>query len=464
MKVALVNPPPKKIVEVRYDAPSYPHIGLGYVAGYLESRGLDVSVVDSKLERLSLEDTVYRIVKESPQIVGLTAFTHEIDQAAKVASAIKSRLPGAVMGIGGIHATALPKDTLQRYSVFDVAFHGEGEITFHEFAVAVTHGRSWEGISGIAFRSGNTIAVNPPRDRLTNLDELPFPAWHKFPLAKEYHVITERGCPFSCNFCMRPNGTIVRKRSPESIIEELERVIHNYHPAWVLFCDETFTLDKERVYQILDIMIRRGLHRKIKWYVQTHVNTVDEPILKKMKEAGCYSVGFGIESGNPEILEKTKKGISLQKAVRAVELAKKVGLVTEGYFIIGHPNETPKTIKDTINFAARLNPHLAVFGIMVPYPGTEVYEMAQKGLGGYRVLSSNWSDYNKQIGNALEFTHLDRKRLELYQLRGYMQLYLRNGRFLDLLKFVIRYRNEGLAFLKKTIRQLVFNVIGGLVS
>lgn len=449
MKVVLVNPPPRKVVEVRYDTPDYPHIGLGYIAGYLESKGVDVEVIDAKLARLSFDDMVNQICKLNPQIVGLTAMTHEIQQSADAAKEIKRKLPDIIICIGGVHATALPRETLEEFQVFDVVFHGEGEISFYDFISAVRDRHDLKSVKGIAFRASDNIIVNPQQNRLIELDLLPFPAWHKFPKAKEYLIMTGRGCPFSCNFCMRPNGTKVRKRSPENVVAEIEKIVKDYKPAQLLFCDETFTIDKKNAHRIMDLMIERGLSEKVKWYVQTHVNTVDEHILEKMRRAGCFSIGFGVESGNPAILKQTKKGITMDAARRAVQLAKKMDIFAECYFIIGHPNETYNTIRDTINFASELNPDRPIFGIMVPYPGTEVWEMAKKGEGGYKVLSAKWSDFNKQIGNALEFQNISRKKLELMQMAGYVWVFLKNFRLRDLTKFIFQYRHEGWAVVKK---------------
>lgn len=449
MKVVLLNPPPKNIVELRYDLPDYPSIGLGYVAAYSEKKGIDITVIDAKLARLSLNDALKQLVELKPDIIGLTAMTHEIVRAAEAAGEIKKVLPNTIIGIGGIHASVLPRETLQEFQSFDVLFCGEGELTFYEFVCAAANKKEWDRIKGLGFRKDNEIVINPPRDRVKDLDTLPPPAWHLFPGAKEYHIITGRGCPFSCIFCTRPHGQLVRKRSPELVVSEIEGIVERYKPERFLFCDETFTIDKKYTNKVIDLIVEKRIEQKVHWYVQTHVNTVDVDILSRMKKAGCSSVGFGIESGNPAILKQAQKGITLTMATKAVDACKKVGLFVEGFFIIGHPNETYETIWDTIKFAAELNPDRAIFGIMVPYPNTVVWEMAKKGEGGYKIISARWSDFNKQIGNALEFQHLSRKKLELLQLYAYMYVFIRNMRFGDLIKFCYQYKHEGWTVFKK---------------
>lgn len=244
----------------------------------------------------------------------------------------------------------------------------------------------------------------------------------------------------------------MRKRSPELFVDELEWLVENMKPQRFFMCDEIFSVDMERTHRILDLMIERGIHEKVKWMAQTHVNFVDEDLFRKMKKAGAYMVGFGIETGDLDKLQYLRKGIrGWEKIEAAREAARRAGLPVEAYFIIGQPNETWESAKNTIELAVKVNPELPIFGIMVPYPGTEVARLAERGEGGYRIKSYDWNDYNKQIGDALEFEHLTRRQLEQLQLLGYLSVFVRNFRFLDLLRFVWRFRREGFVFLRKLL-------------
>lgn len=450
MKVVLINPPPRQIIEKRYDTPEYPHLGLGYIAAYLESKNIFCRVIDAKLERIN-QETILQRLKNGFDIIGITAMTHEINQSAYVAESIKKEFPGSVIIIGGVHSTALPKETLEQFRCFDIACIGEGEKTFHEICTTIEQKKDLSSVKGIAYRTGEHIVINERRGFIEALDELPLPAWHLFPKAQIYPVITARGCPFKCIFCMRPNGNYQRKRSPEGVLSELLLIVDTYAPREILFCDETFTMDFDRAIKILDLMILNGINKKVIWATQTHVNTVNIELLRKMKEAGCKFVGIGVESGNSEILKNTKKGITLESAERAFALTKKAKLPTEGYFIFGHPNETRDTANDTIDFAVKLNPTTPVFGIMVPYPGTEIAELARKGEGGYRLISTNWEDYNKQLGNSLELKSLTRRDLELLQLKGYLKVFIFNFRIIDLSLFLWRYKKEGFYFARNYV-------------
>lgn len=367
-RVVLIDPPPKRRVE-RHDTPDFPHLGLGYIAAYLRSKGVDCRVIDGKFEVIGLDEVERRLRAISPDIVGITSMTHEIQSASDVAQLAKEALPGSLTVIGGAHATALPAETLAEFPAFDVAVSGEGEHALFELVNARrNNGDLRDGIKGLSYRVGNDVRVNEPSEPIRELDELPFPAWELYPRSAAYPIITSRGCPFKCNFCMRMMGTLVRKRTVEDVLNELKRLCDTYSP---------------RVIHFLDLIIESGYHRRMKWDAQTRADLVDYSLLKRMKAAGCEWLGLGIESGNEQILKASGKGITLNQARNAVEMARRAGLKTDAYFIIGHPFETHETAMDTIRFAQRLRSTRATFGIMVPYPSTEVYDLAQKGEGGY---------------------------------------------------------------------------------
>jgi radical SAM superfamily enzyme YgiQ (UPF0313 family) len=449
MRITLVNPPPEIAVEF-WDTPKHPNLSLGYLAGFLVSEDVDCRVIDAKLERLDASEVVKRCVGED--LVGFTALTHEITYAAKIAKRIKKASPKTRIVLGGAHATALPEETLEAFPSFDYLVYGEGEHTLYELLEAIENNKSLSGIHGLVFREDEKIIINPPRVGEQELDLLPFPAWQLFPKAEEYFVMSARGCPFGCIFCMRLHGQKVRARSVENVLDELQIISDKYHGKYVYFADETFTLFKDRTIKICEGMIKRGIHKKLRWDAETRVNCVDFKVLKKMKDAGCVLVRFGIEAGNPAILRSTKKGITIPEVERAIKLAKKAGLKTQGLFILGHPNETKETMKETIDLAVRLNTSMVAFGIMTPYPGTEVYELAKKGLGGYKIISSDWKDFNKQIGNALELKNVSRKEMERLQFWGYMRFYFFNFKFGEILKNIYYNHRLAVAMLRNVFR------------
>jgi len=175
-------------------------------------------------------------------------------------------------------------------------------------------------------------------------------------------------------------------------------------------------------------------------------------LLKKMKKAGFVYIDYGVETGDAGILKRIKKGVTLKQTEKAIKETKKAKIRVGANFIIGHPGETIKTVKKTINYAIKLNADLSAFGIMVPYPGTEVAKIAQKGEWGYKIISNNWSDYNKQFGNALELENIGRKSLERLQALAYLKTYLFNFRIKNLISFIWQYRRAGLRLLLKQLK------------
>lgn len=447
MRIALINPPSAQILEAG-DKPGAPHLGLGYIAGYLRGKGISCVVIDSKLEGIDLNTIEETLRKHRPDIVGLTAMTHDILQAEKVAKSVRKILPQTTIVIGGPHATALPYGTLRDYPIFDIVVFGEGEYTFYDLITALDGKKDLAEIKGIGYREEERIQINEPRSMIQNLDELPFPAWDLFPKAPLYPIITTRGCPFRCIFCMRVLGNKVRKRSPRNVVDEIKMLINEYQAKEITFVDETFAIDLKHTERILDLMTQE-LPEKIMWGTTTRVDRVNYELLMKMKQAGCYHVGFGVESGNEDILKNTKKGITIDQVIKAIETTKRVGLETSVFFILGHPFETRQTIADTIKLAIKLKTTFVSFGIMVPYPNTEVYEMAKKGFGGYKILSQDWRDFNKQIGNALELEGLSRKDLEKLQLLAYAKFYLFNFRFGMFTKMLWKHRKLAIKIMSK---------------
>lgn len=435
LKTLLVNPPPERFIELG-DAPDFPHLGLGYLASYLRSKNCSVEVLEARLERLSVLDTLTRISSIKPDVVGLTAYTQGIKDAAYLAQEIKKMLPNTYTVIGGIHATVLPRKTLEEFPSFDFLIFGEGEITLYELVKSLEDKEGLDNIKGLGFRRGDKICINEPRQWNEELDELPFPAWDLFPPAKHYLFITSRGCPFQCIFCTRPYGTKVRARSPENVVAEFKELVEKYKAKKITFCDETFGVNKKRAIEIANLLIEKKLATFVNWVMHSRVDVVDEELLAKLKLAGCVRVGFGIESGNAEILKVSKKGVTLEQVKKAVGLAKKLGLKTEGYYILGFPYETKKTAWDTINFARKLNTDITAIAIMMPFPKTEVAEMVKNGQGGYKQISYNWSDYDKQTGAVVELEGLSRRTLVFFQLLGYFLCYIYNLHFIQVAKLI----------------------------
>lgn len=458
MKIALLRPPEVN----RYWHESRPPLGISYLASYLELNKVETRIFDANFNAWTKNETFEAIAAYHPDLVGLTSMTHEIFEAHSLASEIKSILYHVPTVIGGCHITALPRETLMEFSSFDFGIYGEAENTvlqLVQFLQADVVDR-FSDIDGLVYRDTGGVHVNPPRRRLSarELDNLPYPAFNQFYPHKEalkgkneyYVMMASRGCPFNCAFCMQVLGREVVRRSPENIVEEMEFAVERYAAHTIYFLDEIFLFNDQHTYDTLKLIRKRGLPDRIRWRALTHVRFIDENLVRLARESGCFSLELGLESGSDEILKIISKNITVQQAEMAVRIIKDAGISVEANFILGHPYETPETVRATVDFAARLNPNTIAVGLMIPYPGTRVYEMAKRGEGGYKLLTRNWSKYDKYGGRALELEGLTHRELEKWQKKALLVFYLRNFRILDLVKFIIKYRSTILyLFLKR---------------
>jgi radical SAM superfamily enzyme YgiQ (UPF0313 family) len=451
-KVCLVNPPVLGIFEPWYDKPDFGRVGLAYLAGYLRQYpGYEIKIIDAKFDQLNFEQVRRQVRDFEPDLVGFTAFTNEIKPAAYQAGLIKRDSPGTVTVIGGVHVTSLPRQSMEEFPTFDIAAIGEGEVTFSELCGALKYGAPLEDVKGIVFRKGGEIVQNPPRERILDQDSIPFPAWDLLPAAETYFIQSLRGCPFNCKFCMNPNGRVARKRSVQNVIDELNWIIDTYQPSGISFGDELFSVDMERTRELVDAMVENGIGEKVTWDVQTHVRFVDYDLFVRMNKAKVERVELGIETGDEEMLKKMGKGTSLDTIMKAHEEAEKANAPIGTFFLFGQPNETPDTLKRTIDLAVKINPQLPMFGLMTPYPGTEVARLAAKEEGGYRLLTTDWDEYNKQIGGAMDFANLSRTQIEWFQTLAYLKVFLKNHRYLAFFQFLWTYKEAAVSVLKKMI-------------
>jgi radical SAM superfamily enzyme YgiQ (UPF0313 family) len=428
MKVVLLN---SSFVSQRKDHMQItaPHLrsGVASMAAFLREKGTEVAVMDPQPEGLSLQQLSDRIVSFSPTHLGLSSYTEEINDAASIAEEVKKRNPEIVTIVGGCHASAIPRETLEEFDAFDVCVFGEGELTLSD----IVQGKNLADINGVVYRDreGN-IRVNPPREVIMPLDKLPFPAWDLYDLKKygnSLPVTALRGCPFSCSFCFRSTGRSIRYKSPERIIEEIKWNMEKFGVSeFTFYSGGTFPLDKTHALEVCNGIISIG--SPIKWRASTRVNIVDEELLIVMKKSGCYELSLGIESGDREILKQCGKGTTPEEAERALKLCKKLGIHSELNFILGLPHETKETISATRKFALRMRRYAGRtnFAILTPFPGTKIYEWALNNSEGMKLMSKDWSDYCKQSGMTLKHENFEPGELVKYQSRLYLAYYLRS--------------------------------------
>jgi radical SAM superfamily enzyme YgiQ (UPF0313 family) len=408
----------------------------------LRNKGIKVEFVDGVAEKFSLEDFKNRVKNSKPDVVGFTAVTEQIEDVGEMAKAVKSISKDIRIIVGGAHATALPEQTLQEFPNIDFVVYGEGIQTLPELIEAHSN---YESIKGIAYRSGDKIKITPPRPYLENLDQIPFPAFnllnlkkyksntHFFQKGVDLPIYSSLGCPFPCKFCHRIAGKRVRFRTPEHVIEEMAMGIQDYNATHFTFFDDTFTLNKERVIKLCNLIKQRGFDKKIKWACLSRVDTVDKELFIILKKAGCTTVYLGVESGSQYILDKLDKRIKLHEIKQTFSIAKEIGIKTVAFFMIGVPYETRETIVQTKKFISKLKPDYIELSIFTPYPGTEFYYRINQGWDEIKFKSHRWSDFNMMSSSYLIHKNFKSGELETIKWITYIKFYLHPTKFFSIL-------------------------------
>ncbi len=365
--------------------PFFP-LGLASIAAFLEANGVKVKLIDALALHLDWKKISSIVSKYKPDIVGATCFTQDVPNVAHLAKIVKSIAPSCTVIAGGPHASLCSEDLLSRTAI-DLAVIGEGEYTMLDLVNALEKHGNLTKIPGIAFKGENgKIIRTSPRPPILDLDSLPFPSRHDLPpqlysvFGKPYPVtmICSRGCPYNCIFCSVPriHGRKHRTRSVDNVVREIEFLKQNYHIKSIDFRDDNFTLDMRWTKALCNEIDKRGLD--VNWMCLTRVNLVNKDLLRAMKKSGCTSISYGAESGSPEVLNRTRKGIRVEQIRNAVKWTKDAGIEVFAWFIFGLPGENKETIQQTIKFAKNLDPDYAYFFIASPLPGTELFDLAVK--------------------------------------------------------------------------------------
>lgn len=430
MKVVLINPPAPNIESFSLGF-KVPPLGLAYLASTLERHGHYARIIDAPALELSTHQIRGVIEAEQPEIVGVTATTPTIYNAFDIVKAAKDVCPSSFTVLGGPHPSFLPIETLRECHMLDAVCIGEGEETVVELAEAVRGDRKLASVKGIAFRSKEGALVETsPRPFIEDLDSLPFPAWHLLPMNKYRvlgkksvicHIMSSRGCPFQCIFCSSSLlfSKRYRARSPKNVVDEMEYLISEYNPASIEFSDDEFTLNQKRVEEICDEITRRDL--EVPWACSSRVDTVSKGLLNRMKKAGCSLIYYGIESGSQRILDIVNKGIKIEQIDKAIRWTKEAGIKALGSFIIGFPDETREEVKETIEFSRRLELDYAQFSVATPYPGTKLYDIANRE---ELLLTRNWSEYTA-ARPVMATKNLTSGEIQKLLRKAYMKFYLR---------------------------------------
>ncbi|MFH2145314.1 MAG: radical SAM protein [Candidatus Omnitrophota bacterium] len=464
-KILLIFPPvvfsresPKQIM---------PPLGITYLAAYLSSeyevKLLDAALAGYNLERrLDARFRVYGLEKEeikkkiqefSPDVVGVSClYSSQFYQVQDVCAAAKELSRDIITVIGGTHPTFLGAECMKSADI-DFIVLGEGEQTFQKLLDCLNQNKDYSAIDGLIFRKDDKIITNPKTDWIDNLDELPFPARRKLPLDEYFrinlpmgllarrtpamNIITSRGCPFKCSFCSSSRfwGGKYRGRSAENVLDEMAHLKKDLGVRELKFFDDNLTYLPVRAREIFQGMVDRNF--KFSWNTPNgiDIHTLDEEIIRLMKQSGCYELTLAVESGDEEVLKNIiKKPFDLAKVAETARIIKRNRIDTYGFFIIGFPGETKRQIQNTLNFIDRLRLGRISLFIANPLPGTEIYDVCLEK-GYLRHSASSYFDY---FHSRIQTEDFDSEYLLILRRKYYwnynLKLFLRNP-----LKFIRKY-------------------------
>jgi anaerobic magnesium-protoporphyrin IX monomethyl ester cyclase len=421
-----------------------PPLGILELAAYVESKAPDVEieVLDCQASRLDWNGLEKYIESSTPDIVASSSVaTCNAYTTVQALATAKKVNPSILTIAGGQHFTATADESLRAYPEVDAVIRGEGELTLAELVSAAKNSKSLAEIKGISFQSNGRVFHNPDRSLIANLDELPLPAYHFVEnQMRKYHftmmtgpktvyalVEGSRGCPHRCTFCSQWKhwqGTY-RSKSPERMAAEFEFLCNDFGAEFLWLTDDNFPLSPFAG-RLCDEIFGRGIAEDITWFVQARCDDIVRhgDLLPKMRSAGNMWILTGAESGSEETLRKVKKDISPAQTGDAVRLMKKSGIFAQTTFIIGHRDDTHRTLSDLREFVNEIDPDLAIFMLLTPFPGTDVYEEARRNRW---IEDSNWANYD-MVHAIMPTETLNRMELQEELMNCYRAFYGSWGR------------------------------------
>jgi len=436
MRCLLIAPPLFSDGEKTH--PRHPPHMLAYTAAMLEKNNVDVEIIDAFLLNMTLNEIIREVKRRNPDLVGIAPYDYTretpIEISHELARLTKSISPEVRAGLLGSHDKNFFISQLKQNPSLDYVVLGESELTMVD--LCKTSGESEKNltsIKGLAFRVDGEVVINEERESIKDLDRIPYPAWHLLPLDKYMFIphrykhrpfipmLASRGCPYKCKFCKEITYSRTRKyrtRSVRNVIDEIKYLMREYKVKEIQFADATFGIKRGWVEEFCDALTSERI--KITWSCLTRVNLVDEAILQKMADAGCWNVLYGVESGCQELLDIIEKGITLKQAKDAIRWTKKTGIETTASFMFGLPKETPEMAKRTIEFAKKLNPDYAQFFLTK-------YYFDDGALDDYGTVSKDWdySPYDFRGPIFVPDAYRDIEELKKIQRRAYREFYLR---------------------------------------
>ncbi|HLD42431.1 MAG TPA: radical SAM protein [Candidatus Nanoarchaeia archaeon] len=385
-RILFIQPPPLQQQDLMENI-RYPPLGITSIAGFMRDKGYIVGLYDGCAVKASADTVLQEVRRFKPDVVALTATSAIIHYAFAVAEKVKELDPSIKVVIGGPHATELPHHALSNANV-DVLLRGEGELSLLELMKALEGGGDLRSIKGIGFMENGRMILTPPMPLITNIDELPFPAYDLLPInnyTSPYSrrkpfmaMVRTRGCPYDCSYCEIPNvyDRRFRVQSPERSIKEVDYLVQTLGVKEISFKDPIFTLLPKNVMEFCDLLIERDYD--LSWCGNARVDNFSLDLAKKMKKAGCFSVTFGLESGDQRILDNLRKRATAEQGKEAVKIAKMARLDVVANFMVGNPGETKESIERTIQYMKEIDPAYVYMGFCTAFPGTALQRQAEQ--------------------------------------------------------------------------------------
>lgn len=444
MRVLLTLPPDTHKLEIyRITGMKVPPLGLASIAAVLEQAGHKVNVIDSPTLELSARDWLLEVKSWRPDLVGISLLTPLAPKGYRAIKLLKEELPDVPVVVGGPHPSFMYEEALKEGA--DVVVIGEGEYTMLELVDTLESrgldGSALSSVRGIAFRDSGSVKRTQPRPLIRDLDELPWPARHLLPMDKYTlfnkpvrvaHVMASRGCPYGCSYCTTSYfwGRRVRFRSAKSVLDEIEYLIDRYRVKYIAFADDELLINRRFVREFIEGMRERGID--LPFACGARVDHLSRDLMRYLVDNNCSTIYVGVESASQATLDRIGKRITVEQVRRVFEWKREVGAFMVASFIIGFPWETLDDMRETIEFAVRLDPDYAQFTVLTPYPGTPIFEYARKhGL----IEDWNWEHYTtvRPVMRGFKFT---RRELEAMLKYAYRRFYLRSS-------FILRELRRG---------------------
>ncbi|MFC1511141.1 B12-binding domain-containing radical SAM protein [Candidatus Margulisiibacteriota bacterium] len=435
MDILLIEPPPTNefgnmrqfgsIGTYKADI-AYPPIDLMKIAGCLREHNIDTCLYDANTLNSSLDDVAELIKKEKPRLVIFTASTTTINKDVEIARRAKKISKDIITATFGAHIKGAPVQTLEENDCLDVAIYGDPEFVTKEL---VRNEYDLSKVKGIVFRQGGEIINQGPHVQIDNLDEYGIAAHDKIdpnlyrdPFSKRTPLTVTYGqlaCINKCAYCMSTLYGDLRMRSVDHFYRELEFIVKLGFKE-VFFIDCGFTNNSQWINQLVDKMIAKSLD--LTWWCLSRADCLDEQLMRKMKAAGCHSIGVGVESVNAQIIKNTGKNVDPQQVLKIVKLAKKIGLRILLYFQFGLPGETRASMQESLDFALKSGADLVTFGIATPVPGTKFYEYIKHN--GY-LIEKDWSKFDPALPPVYSYPNLSSQEIFEFSQKAYKAFYLR---------------------------------------